>query len=685
MKVLERFGGVAGLAGVFCYFLAFGLVVLAPELLTNQTDDVVVTVAGETVKVPPYTEAEAAGRQVFIENVCWHCHSQFVRPVCEEWLRYGPVSQPGESAVDRPHLFGTRRIGPDLAREGGLRSDDWHIAHLIDPRSTVKQSVMPGFTWLFKPIQNENEIAKMWRELDSDGDGIVSPKWDDQTYWPPTALEEMKAPEIDRGGVPAPPKENVQTIEGRELWPESATYRNLYAEADVGDNLITEYDFRKRPTDDALNLVKYLQRLGTAIGPWRRPLDSGTPTRGSVPPMIGVEAEVEVSVDGAMRKEKVSIPGGQMPLRAYEARRHGNAWDRASEAERQDSLNHTRRYEGLMAAWRKANPEWDERLTRGKELYDEHCASCHGDQGRGNGTAAPWLIVRPRDFTRGMYRYRSTAVGRKPLDGDLYRSIHRGLWGTAMPSWRQLGDESIWLLVDYVKSLFETVGGDRGEPFDDVARRIAVPELPPLLVEEYDRTVLRGKAVYQALKCSNCHGSEGRGDGPGWASIKNNGGLVRPRDLRPRGEGDQPEMRLRGGATAIDLWRTIFTGLDGTGMPAHYSEIVTATEQGAELERLRARKAPAAEIEAAAKAARRNLFQSLKDPALLSDEIGVKSGTDENGNHVEYLESLRATVWDPTRRGSTFGDDWALVLFVMDLMKRDPEAMVWPKMVTEED
>jgi mono/diheme cytochrome c family protein len=374
-----------------------------------------------------------------------------------------------------------------------------------------------------------------------------------------------------------------------------------------------------------------------------------------------------------------------MPLREYRARRQGYAWDLASEAERRVSKNHERRYEALMTAWRKANPDWDRRLTRGEELYTQHCLSCHGETGRGNGIAAPWLIVRPRDFTRGMYRYRSTPVGKKPLDGDLFRNIQRGLPGTAMPSWRQLSEESIWLLVDYLKSLFETVDGERGEPFDDEAMRVAVPELPPLAVADYDLAVRRGEAVYQALKCSNCHGSTGRGDGPGWASIKNNGGLIRPRDLKPRHEGDQPDLRLRGGATAVDLYRTIYTGLDGTGMPAHLSEIRTAMEQGRRVAALRAAGAPQAEIDAAAKEARRNLFQSLKDPVLLSDEIGVKAGTDENGNYFEYLEALRPTVWDPTKRGVEFGDDWALVLFVLDLMKSDPQAMAWPKMVTEED
>src|SRR5262245_17643243 len=123
MRVYERFGGVLFFAGV-CYFIAFGTIVLGPLIGTNADEPYVTDIHGNRVKVPAYTPHEKAGQDVYKKQVCWHCHSQFVRPVMDEVRRFGPLSQPGETAIDIPHLFGTRRIGPDLAREAWLRTDD---------------------------------------------------------------------------------------------------------------------------------------------------------------------------------------------------------------------------------------------------------------------------------------------------------------------------------------------------------------------------------------------------------------------------------------------------------------------------------------------------------------------------------------------------------------------------------
>src|SRR5688500_10060373 len=183
MRIFERFNGILLLA-TLCQVMAATLIVILPWVLTVAAEETVVDVFGNRVKVPPYTPAQLAGKRFYEKHVCWHCHSQFVRPVNDENSRFGPVSQAGESAIDRPHLFGTRRIGPDLSREGWFRVDDWHLAHLIDPRSVVPLSVMPSFTWLFKRDKAlESEIAEVIQKLDTDGDGVVSTKkdFDDQT------------------------------------------------------------------------------------------------------------------------------------------------------------------------------------------------------------------------------------------------------------------------------------------------------------------------------------------------------------------------------------------------------------------------------------------------------------------------------------------------------------------------
>lgn len=96
-------------------------------------------------------EALRVGHKVYVGEGCWHCHSQFVRPVSNEELRWGPVSQSKEyqNELQRPVLFGTRRVGPDLCREGGRRSNDWHAVHFFKPGDLSHKSPMPEYPWLF--------------------------------------------------------------------------------------------------------------------------------------------------------------------------------------------------------------------------------------------------------------------------------------------------------------------------------------------------------------------------------------------------------------------------------------------------------------------------------------------------------------------------------------------------------
>lgn len=113
----------------------------------------------ETVEIPddlrPYTPLELAGREIYIREGCYACHSQMVRSLADELDRYGPYSLAAESAYDHPMLWGSKRTGPDLARLGGKYSDDWHVAHLIDPRSVVPASIMPSYPWLTRPLDTD--------------------------------------------------------------------------------------------------------------------------------------------------------------------------------------------------------------------------------------------------------------------------------------------------------------------------------------------------------------------------------------------------------------------------------------------------------------------------------------------------------------------------------------------------
>ena len=139
----------------------------------------------ETIKplpgVVPYPALELAGRDVYVREGCYNCHSQMVRTLRFETERYGHYSLAGESVYDHPFQWGSKRTGPDLARVGGRYSDDWHRVHLISPRDVVPESNMPSFPWLAATPVDGEEIARHMRALQAIGD-------------PYTAAEIAKAP-----------------------------------------------------------------------------------------------------------------------------------------------------------------------------------------------------------------------------------------------------------------------------------------------------------------------------------------------------------------------------------------------------------------------------------------------------------------------------------------------------------
>lgn len=180
---MERFGASFLIAGVITFLLGFFLQGVMPILtLRSLKIGTVEEVAGSVIPefaqlAEDYPEefrkyfgepssanqvrAVSQGKEIYISEACWHCHSQFVRPVSKEDLRFGPVSQPEEyqNLMNLPHLFGTRRIGPDLSRQSGVHSNDWHMAHLYDPASVSPYSVMPSYPWFFDENKRPTDRA----------------------------------------------------------------------------------------------------------------------------------------------------------------------------------------------------------------------------------------------------------------------------------------------------------------------------------------------------------------------------------------------------------------------------------------------------------------------------------------------------------------------------------------------
>ncbi len=155
-----------------------GLVEIVPLYFQRQTTE---PVAG----VKPYEPLRLIGRDIYVREGCYNCHSQMIRPFRAETLRYGHYSVAGEYVYDHPFQWGSKRTGPDLARVGGRYSDDWHRIHLNNPRDVVPESNMPAYVWLAgASVENENVQARM-RALKS----IGVPYSDDEIAKAPEALK----------------------------------------------------------------------------------------------------------------------------------------------------------------------------------------------------------------------------------------------------------------------------------------------------------------------------------------------------------------------------------------------------------------------------------------------------------------------------------------------------------------
>lgn len=156
-QIIEKNTAVLGVLIALVISVA-GLTEIVPLMFQSET-----TKPAPGVK--PYTAVQLTGRDIYIREGCYNCHSQMIRPFADEVLRYGPPSVAGESVYDRPFQWGSKRTGPDLARVGGRYSDEWHRIHLINPRDLVPESNMPGFPWLAENIVDASTIKNKMKAL----------------------------------------------------------------------------------------------------------------------------------------------------------------------------------------------------------------------------------------------------------------------------------------------------------------------------------------------------------------------------------------------------------------------------------------------------------------------------------------------------------------------------------------
>ena len=150
-KIVETNIGLMGIL-ILLVVSVGGIVEIVPLMAQVQS-------TGPAEGTEPFPPLELAGRDIYVREGCYTCHSQQVRPFRSETERYGEFSVAGESVYDRPFQWGSKRTGPDLARVGGRYSDDWHRVHLINPRDVVPESNMPGFPWLMEAAVDHESIA----------------------------------------------------------------------------------------------------------------------------------------------------------------------------------------------------------------------------------------------------------------------------------------------------------------------------------------------------------------------------------------------------------------------------------------------------------------------------------------------------------------------------------------------
>jgi cytochrome c oxidase cbb3-type subunit 2 len=264
-------------------------------------------------------------------------------------------------------------------------------------------------------------------------------------------------------------------------------------------------------------------------------------------------------------------------------------------------------------------------VQRGREVYAKYCVGCHGEAGMGDGPASVRLITKPRDFTSGIYKFRSTDSGSLPMETDLYRTITRGLSGVSMPSFPLMPHRDKLAVIEYIKRLYPGWENEAGR-----RNLIQVPRAPADV--DSARRVDRGRIVYVSMQCTQCHGTDGRGKGATQTEYVDAWGNRQKAFDFSRGS-------LKGGNAPEDIYRTFHTGLRSI-MPSFDGQTLMTVSSGgfppqeglleaAELERLQPALADFPETVSA-------VFE-------LSGDEQQKLGERNSWDLVAYIRSLRQT------------------------------------------
>lgn len=406
-RVLGMSYVVASVAGVVFFAFSVSLLGELPRrMLADQT------MAMAPASPLTLTPSEQRGRDIYAREGCGYCHTQQVRYIEADIARYGAPSLAWEGRFDFPHLLGTRRIGPDLARATDTRNAEWHFVHLYAPRSVVPGSIMPGYPQFFdgapdQPRQEARDIVAYLETLGRarelaypEGDAIAraaagDSEWAQMAFSSPV-LNAHPGKTQPRGSAPALPGADAE-INGQALW----LYNCSGCHGVNGDGTGPASAWLQPPPSNLTARTFSAARLADTL--WN------------------------------------GVHGTAMP-----------GW-RDQTPESLAALVEVVRGFGPDSDAVQASPD---ELAQGAQVYARHCAECHGDTGTGDGFAADQLPIMPTDFT-----------GERPVFEESQRVLRNGVPGTSMAPWTdRLNDAEIAAVSHFVRQFYQdtgTAGGTR--------------------------------------------------------------------------------------------------------------------------------------------------------------------------------------------------------------------------------
>ena len=354
------------------------------------------------------TVSEERGRAIYGREGCAYCHTQQIRFVAADMRRFGAPTLAWETRFDFPHLWGTRRIGPDLARAGSVRTDDWHFAHLFAPRSLVTDSVMPSYAWLFdgapdRPSQGARDLVAYLQSLGR--------------------ARELAGPEGE-----ARARERCDCA--RDHMMQMAFGSTLNASPARARTSGTDVPALPASVDERRGQQLYAANCASCHGP--RGAGDGPGAASLLPPPSDLSSH-EYATTRVVDALWNGVAGTAM-----------QAW---RDYPREDLAAIARAVQRFHVAQDATVP--GSLIESGERVYADNCVQCHGLDGRGDGSAAGEFTIAPTNFR----------IQRPSMNTSL-RAMREGVRGTRMASWTgRLSEPEIVAVAAYVRSFFEGDGG----------------------------------------------------------------------------------------------------------------------------------------------------------------------------------------------------------------------------------